>query len=71
MRDGGPGIPTADRERVFDRFHRAATTRSMPGSGLGLAIVAQIIDQHGGEVWATQAAQGGADVGFRLDVVAD
>ncbi len=71
VRDGGPGIPVADRARVFDRFHRAETTRTMPGSGLGLAIVAQIVERHGGEVWATESDRGGADVGFRLPVVDD
>jgi len=71
VRDGGPGIPAADRERVFDRFHRAETTRSMPGSGLGLAIVAKIVDHHGGEVWAAESDRGGADVGFTLPVVSE
>jgi len=69
VRDGGPGIAAADRERVFDRFHRAETTRSMPGSGLGLAIVAKIVDHHGGEVWAAESDRSGADVGFTLPVV--
>lgn len=69
VRDGGPGIAVADRERVFDRFHRAAATRSMPGSGLGLSIVAEIVEHHGGEVWARDSDRGGADVGFRLPVV--
>lgn len=71
VRDGGPGIPEADRQRVFDRFHRAETTRTMPGSGLGLAIVAKIVDHHHGEVWATVSDRGGADVGFRLPVVSE
>jgi len=71
VRDGGPGIPPADRARVFDRFHRAETTRTLPGSGLGLAIVAQVVEHHGGEVWATESDRGGADVGFRLAVVTD
>lgn len=71
VRDGGPGIPPSDRARVFDRFHRAETTRTMPGSGLGLAIVAQIVEHHGGEVWATESDRGGADVGFRVAVVTD
>lgn len=66
VRDRGPGIPVGDRDRVFDRFHRSESTRSMPGSGLGLAIVAQIIARHGGEVWARESSSGGADVGFRL-----
>lgn len=71
VRDGGPGIPAADRERVFDRFHRVEATRSMPGSGLGLAIVAKIVDHHGGEVWAAESDRGGAEVGFRLPVVSE
>ena len=66
VRDRGPGVPPEDRTRIFDRFYRADSTRSMPGSGLGLAIVAQIVERHGGTVWATDAPGGGAEVGFRL-----
>lgn len=36
--DDGPGIPVEDRERIFDRFHRAQAVRTRPGAGLGLAI---------------------------------
>jgi two-component system OmpR family sensor kinase len=47
VQDGGPGIPEADLERVFDRFYRAAESQSQTrGSGLGLAIVRQIADAH-------------------------
>jgi two-component system sensor histidine kinase MprB len=70
VRDRGPGIPAADRDRVFDRFFRSDATRSMPGSGLGLSIVAQIVERHGGQVWARDAVGGGADVGFQLQAVA-
>ena len=66
VRDRGPGIPVADRARVFDRFYRADATRTMPGSGLGLAIVAQIVERHGGETWVAESEHGGADVGFHL-----
>ena len=69
VRDAGPGIPAADLDRVFDRFYRSDVTRSMPGSGLGLSIVAQIVQRHGGQVWARHAADGGAEVGFQLQVV--
>lgn len=46
IEDDGPGIPVEDRPRVFERFYRAAATRSVPGSGLGLALAKRIADQH-------------------------
>jgi signal transduction histidine kinase len=47
--DEGPGIPPADRKRVFDRFWRGASTEGS-GAGLGLAIAAWIVDRHGGSI---------------------
>jgi len=49
VEDSGPGIPAAERERVFDRFYRTADA-SAAGSGLGLAIVRAIAQQHGATV---------------------
>lgn len=46
--DSGPGVPEADRERVFERFHRVLGAGA-DGSGLGLAIVRQIAQRHDGE----------------------
>ena len=46
--DYGPGIPSHERELVFERFFRSTTARAMPGSGLGLAIVKQVVLKHGG-----------------------
>jgi len=69
--DRGPGIDEADRVFVFDRFYRAPEARAMPGSGLGLSIVKQVVDLHGGRVWADQAPGGGARVGFEIPAVAD
>jgi two-component system OmpR family sensor kinase len=46
VEDSGPGIPEAERERVFDRFYRAPGTQA-GGSGLGLAIVKAIAERHG------------------------
>lgn len=66
VRDHGGGIHPDNLEKVFGRFYREAEARSMPGSGLGLAIVSQIIENHGGEVWAKNHPEGGAVVGFRL-----
>jgi two-component system sensor histidine kinase MprB len=66
VRDDGPGIASADQPHVFDRFYRSAEARTEPGSGLGLAIVKQIVERHGGTVWATNRDDGGAAVGFEL-----
>jgi len=67
--DAGEGIPAADRDLVFDRFYRRPQDRAEPGSGLGLAIVASVVEAHGGRVAITDAAVGGARVGFVLDAV--
>ena len=66
VRDRGPGIDPADQPHVFARFYRSTSARTAPGSGLGLAIVRQIVERHGGEVWARNRSDGGAAVGFRL-----
>ncbi|MCP5249520.1 MAG: sensor histidine kinase N-terminal domain-containing protein [Candidatus Accumulibacter sp.] len=58
VRDSGPGIPAADRERVFDRFYRRAQTDE-PGSGLGLAIVRTIAERHRARVLLDDADLGG------------
>jgi signal transduction histidine kinase len=66
--DDGPGIPPAERERVFDRFHRsdAGRARGSGGAGLGLAIARAVVEAHGGRVRATESSLGGARVGFEL-----
>jgi two-component system sensor histidine kinase MprB len=64
--DEGPGIPDADLPHVFDRFYRAAESRSMPGSGLGLSIVRQVVERHAGTVSAGRSPYGGARLVMRL-----
>ncbi|MBO0867072.1 MAG: HAMP domain-containing protein [Micromonosporaceae bacterium] len=58
--DDGPGIPPADRDRVFQRFTRldGARARDGGGAGLGLAIVNQLVRMHGGSVGLADAGPG-------------
>ena len=60
--DDGPGIPPADRERIFDRFARLDRARSSDtgGSGLGLAIVRTLVESGGGRVSCGDSELGGA-----------
>lgn len=66
VRDHGPGIADAELDVVFDRFHRAVESRTLPGSGLGLAIVRAVAERHGGTAAARNHPDGGAVVGFTL-----
>ena len=51
VRDSGPGVPAAERARVFDRFHRVeATARNQPGTGIGLALDKELVGLHGGAI---------------------
>lgn len=62
--DNGPGIPAAERERVFGRFYRRAGEQE-PGSGLGLAIVRAIAERHGATVSLHDSDAGGLLVRVR------
>lgn len=61
--DRGPGFPSDDLERVFEKFYRGQTATSR-GTGLGLAIVRALVRAHGGRTWACNRLDGGAEVGF-------
>ncbi len=63
--DNGPGIPKAERERVFDRFYRR-DPGAAPGNGLGLAIVRAIAQQHSAALRLDVSPQGGLRVELRL-----
>jgi signal transduction histidine kinase len=56
--DDGPGIPAAEREKVFHRFHRLDASRSTPGSGLGLALVRAVAELHGISITLEDATPG-------------
>lgn len=63
--DTGPGIPAAERERVFERFQRLAGA-DIPGSGLGLSIVKQVVELHGGKIALDTPPGGGLRVVITL-----
>lgn len=69
VRDHGPGIPAADRDRVTERFYRGRGT-SAAGSGLGLAIVRELAEKWGGSVTVEGPDDGGTRVAVRLRRVA-
>nr|WP_315267533.1 HAMP domain-containing sensor histidine kinase [Microbacterium lemovicicum] len=60
VKDHGPGIPPAERRRIFRRFDRAQGKRTVGGSGLGLAIVETITKAHGGHCSVGDSPGGGA-----------
>ncbi len=67
VEDQGPGVPPEERELVFKKFYRgeaAALVKS--GSGLGLAIAEEIVDFHGGSIWAESVSPTGARFSITL-----
>lgn len=50
VRDEGPGIPSAELDKLFDRFFRGSTSIGIIGTGIGLHIVQVLVDLHGGQV---------------------
>ena len=61
IEDSGPGIAAGERDRVFDRFWRSPSARSLPGSGLGLAIVDQVVREIHGRITVGESPElGGA-----------
>lgn len=66
--DGGPGISPVEIPHLFERFYRGdqARSRGQGGSGLGLAISKQLVEAHGGRIWAENDPSGGAIFVIRL-----
>ena len=66
VEDFGPGLPEADAERLFRKFHRPGAEGAAGGVGLGLAICRGIVRLHGGRAWAEQLPGGGSAFRFSL-----
>ncbi|MGE8076019.1 cell wall metabolism sensor histidine kinase WalK [Listeria welshimeri] len=66
--DEGLGVPEEDLANVFDRFFRVdkARSREMGGTGLGLAIAREVIEAHGGRIWAERNKSKGTVIKFTL-----
>ena len=66
VRNYGPVIPSAELERLFDRFYRPSRSESIPGWGLGLSFVRRICQQHGGNVYVSSDEISGTSFAFTL-----
>jgi signal transduction histidine kinase len=68
--DTGPGIPEADRQRVFEEFQQVdnSSTRNKGGAGLGLAIAKRIVEWHGGRIWVDSRLGEGTTFSFTLPI---
>lgn len=64
--DNGPGIIVDELPYLFERFYQGQSDRQATGSGLGLYLTRQIIEAHGGTIWAENRIPSGALFGFRL-----
>lgn len=58
VRDEGPGIPEAERHRVFERFNRGSARGGDGGTGLGLAIARWAVGLHGGHIGVAESSRG-------------
>lgn len=73
VEDTGIGIPREDIEKIFDRFYTTSASAGIgaSGTGLGLAITKEIVEAHGGRLWAESAAEGGTKFKFTIPMRSD
>jgi two-component system, OmpR family, sensor histidine kinase KdpD len=67
--DRGPGIPSGEETRIFDKFYRGTLARE-GGVGLGLTICRGVMEAHGGRIWAENRSGGGAVLRFAIPLPA-
>ena len=66
VRDHGPGIPAADRERIFERFTRGSAGGSVPGSGIGLFLSNELAARMGGRLYLEETSSAGSVFAIEL-----
>jgi two-component system phosphate regulon sensor histidine kinase PhoR len=67
--DHGPGIPSADQPRIFERFYKVDRARVRGGgTGLGLSIARNVLEQHGGRIWVDSQEGAGSTFSFALPI---
>lgn len=67
VRDQGPGIPENELESIFDKFVQSSKNNATAGgTGLGLSICREIINAHGGRIWAENNPEIGANISFEI-----
>lgn len=71
VKDEGPGIPSKDHERIFDKFSRLKVEGAPKGLGLGLAYCRLAIQAHGGGIWVESETGKGSTFLFRLPAAGD
>jgi len=69
--DRGPGVPTQDLDRIFEKFFRSSSAGRTVGTGLGLAITRGLVEAMGGQVTASPRAGGGLEVRLILEAADD
>lgn len=66
VKDSGKGIPEEDISKIFDKFYRKERVLTQGGLGFGLYFCKQIIEMHGGKIWATSKTDFGTTIHFTL-----
>jgi two-component system sensor histidine kinase KdpD len=70
IKDGGPGLPEAELEHIFNKFFRLNRS-GIGGTGLGLSIAKGIVEAHNGRIWAQNRPEGGAVFSIALPLAGD
>ncbi|MFN3344206.1 MAG: ATP-binding protein [Chloroherpetonaceae bacterium] len=68
VKDFGEGIPASELESIFDAYRQAQSKHGSRGTGLGLSIAKQIVELHGGNIWAESVLGEGATLTFTLPI---